>query len=82
MCTNCYGNGFTIEEEKSDNERLRKENKKFKKKIQTLEDEMVEIISKMKTSWTMFRSAMFKNRRNKLLTFKLLRRSLKKNKFG
>ena len=49
MCTNCYGNVFTIEEEKSDNERLRKENKKLKKEIQTLENEMVEIISKMKT---------------------------------
>ena len=47
VCTTCYGNGFTIEAEKSDNYKLRKENKKLKIEIKTLKCEMEEIISKM-----------------------------------
>ena len=39
LCIYCNGNGFTgftIKEQKSDNNKLRKENKKLKKDIETL----------------------------------------------
>ena len=49
-CIFCNGNGFTgftIKEQKSDNNKLRMENKKLKKDIETLNHEMGQIISKM-----------------------------------
>ena len=50
MCIPCNGNGFTsftIKEQKSENDKFKNENKKLRKEIETLEFEMVAIISKM-----------------------------------